>query len=189
MDFFGFFRDDYVPRRGSWFLESEIVDEPVFDSDGQIVVGKRFQERIRYDLSERIDGKILPDIAKTPLPALERNARKGSATFYASVDEAYLRHYLRHFPLERRDVTLYNNIAYYFQKRGFDDLSAFLLEKILAKFPDRAVAHLNLADALRREDPRKSAFHYRRYVELMRKMHKEKRASPPRALRAEATGG
>ncbi|MCI0501482.1 MAG: tetratricopeptide repeat protein [Epsilonproteobacteria bacterium] len=45
------------------------------------------------------------------------------------------------------DVEKYNNMAYFIQQFGANKESAFLLEKIIAKFPDRTVAYLNLGDA------------------------------------------
>ncbi len=162
---------DYDPARKSWFLKREVVDLPVVE-DGMVVVGKREQERYTYDMSERIDGKMMPDIAKYPLSTLERRAQKGSKSFFNSVNQAYLQYYLDHFLLDKKSVVRYNNIAYYLQKRGRDDLAIFLLEKIVAKFPQRAVAYLNLADAYRADFPKKSRLYYKKYVERMRSLGK-----------------
>jgi len=55
--------------------------------------------------------------------------------------------FLQKVPFSNNSVIKYNNIAYYLQKTGANQESAYLLEKIIEKFPDRTVAYLNLGDA------------------------------------------
>lgn len=64
----------------------------------------------------------------------------------------------------------YNNIAYYLEKSKMYKESAYLLEKIIEKFPDRTVAYFNLGDAyygLRQKD--KAIKTYQTYIDQMKK--------------------
>jgi len=71
-------------------------------------------------------------------------------------------------PLTPKNLTPYNNIAYYLQKAGANEEAAYLLEKIVAKFPNRTVAYYNLGDAYwalgEKEKARKA---YTTYIEQM----------------------
>ena len=49
--------------------------------------------------------------------------------------------------LTEKTLTSYNNIAYYLQKAGANEEAVYLLEKIVAKFPNRTVAYYNLGGA------------------------------------------
>ncbi|OJU73578.1 MAG: hypothetical protein BGO09_05560 [Bacteroidetes bacterium 47-18] len=67
-------------------------------------------------------------------------------------------------------VTGLNNIAYYLEQANSTPAAVMLLEKIIAAFPEREVAHLNLADAYTKLDrPEKAKEHYIRYLQQMRK--------------------
>ncbi len=66
-------------------------------------------------------------------------------------------------------VTGLNNIAYYLEQANSTAAAVLLLEKIIAVFPEREVAHLNLADAYTRQDrPEQAKAHYIRYLQQMR---------------------
>jgi len=71
-------------------------------------------------------------------------------------------------PLSSRTLTQYNNIAYYLQKAGANEEAVYLLKKIVAKFPNRTVAYINLGDAYwelgEKEKARKA---YTTYIEQM----------------------
>jgi len=80
------------------------------------------------------------------------------------------------YPLSKRNVTQYNNIAYYFEKHKAYEQSAYVLEKVLDQYPTRTVAYINLGDAywgLSQKDKAKTA--YKKYVELMKASEKESR--------------
>ena len=80
------------------------------------------------------------------------------------------------YPLSKRNVTQYNNIAYYFEKNKAYEQSAFILEKVLNQYPTRTVAYINLGDAywgLNKKD--KAKISYKKYVELMKSNDKEDR--------------
>jgi tetratricopeptide (TPR) repeat protein len=78
------------------------------------------------------------------------------------------------YPLSKRNVTQYNNIAYYFEKHKAYEQSVFILEKVLNQYPTRTVAYINLGDAywgLDQKDKAKVA--YEKYVMLMKENGKE----------------
>jgi len=76
----------------------------------------------------------------------------------------------------RKNLTKYNNIAYYLQKANANKEAVYLLEKILEKYPNRTVAHYNLADAYWELGEKKKAISsYRTYMEQMKEKGKTKR--------------
>jgi len=80
------------------------------------------------------------------------------------------------FSLTTKSLIQYNNIAYYLQKAGSNEEAVYLLEKILEKFPNRTVAHYNLADAYWALGEKKKAIaSYNTYIEQMCNAGKEKR--------------
>jgi len=73
-----------------------------------------------------------------------------------------------HLAIKKKTLTQYNNIAYYLQKAGANEEAVYLLEKIVAKFPNRTVAYINLGDAywaLGEKDKARKA--YTTYIEQM----------------------
>jgi len=83
--------------------------------------------------------------------------------------EIVLRAMLFEVPMSSKNVSRYNNIAYYLEKAGHYKESIFLLEKIIKKFPKRIGAYYNLADAywgINRHNVAKK--YYRQYMELMK---------------------
>ncbi len=64
-----------------------------------------------------------------------------------------------------KTLTTYNNIAYYLQKAGANKEAAYLLEKIIEKFPNRTVAYYNLGDVL--GEKKKAIKAYTTYIEQM----------------------
>ena len=61
--------------------------------------------------------------------------------------ECNLKYYLnkKYFFIE--NIKLSNNIAFFFEQAGYYKEAIYLLKKILEKYPNRTVAHYNLADA------------------------------------------
>jgi tetratricopeptide (TPR) repeat protein len=92
-----------------------------------------------------------------------------------TVTNEYLKKYLNKYPLTEKTVTQYNNIAYYLQKQGLNNEAIYLLEIILEKYPNRVVAHYNIADAYWAIGKKEKAIkHYKIYIELMKQKGKEK---------------
>ena len=89
--------------------------------------------------------------------------------------------FLQNIPLSHKIVTTYNNIAYYLQKAGANKEAAYLLEKIIEKFPDRTVAYYNLGDAYWALGEKQKAIKaYTTYIEQMR--HKSLQKKIPKVV-------
>ncbi|NOR55457.1 MAG: tetratricopeptide repeat protein [Sulfurovum sp.] len=87
-----------------------------------------------------------------------------------------LKDILKDIPITIKRLTQYNNIAYYLQKAGANKEAIYLLEKIVAKFPQRTVAYYNLGDAYWELGEKEKAIEsYSKYVEQMKKRGKEKK--------------
>lgn len=86
---------------------------------------------------------------------------------------------LNQFTLTKKNVLIYNDIAYYLEQRKFYSESIFLLEKILNKFPERTVAYVNIADAYwGLNEKTKAQTAYRKYIELMEQSNKKHKIPP-----------
>jgi len=164
----------YIPQRKSWFLEKSDYDYPHFDQEDSVPTLERDSGSDDYDLSERIDGEIMPTFSKTPLKTLEQKSKKMTDKFAASLSIAYIQYYLKHFPLSKKTVTYYNNVAYYIGKYN-NEIAIFLLKKIIDKFPQRTVAYINLGDAYFVYKDKQFLKMYQIYVKLMKKHQKEAR--------------
>lgn len=95
-------------------------------------------------------------------------------------------------PLTTQNVTRYNNVAFYLEQLILTHISkmeyaqsspqyslalstaTYLLEKILERFPERTVAHLNMADILWNDyDKLPAKKYYNSYIALMKKENKQ----------------
>ncbi len=75
-------------------------------------------------------------------------------------------------PIE--DVTKINDIAYFLEQNAAYSESVTLLEKIIAKIPERTVAYINLGDAYwGLKDQTKAKEAYKKYIDLMKKSGKQ----------------
>jgi len=100
----------------------------------------------------------------------QRSLKKG----YSEYSIGKIKAMFEAYPLSKRNVTQYNNIAYYFEKHKAFEQSVFVLEKVLDQYPTRTVAYINLGDAYWSLDKRiKAKAAYQKYVELMKANEKE----------------
>ncbi len=93
--------------------------------------------------------------------------------------------YLRLVPLATENVRAYNNIAYFLERSGSYGPATHLLKAVVAAYPERTVAYINLGDALwgeQQTDAAKTA--YRRYIGLMEAAGKAHRI--PKRIRQRA---
>ncbi len=80
------------------------------------------------------------------------------------------------FCFDRKTLIFYNNMAYFIQKVGAYRESIHILEQIVARFPNRDVAWLNLGDAYWAVGEKAEAqVAYQTYINLMRKKGLSKR--------------
>ncbi|MGV6832635.1 MAG: tetratricopeptide repeat protein [bacterium] len=113
-------------------------------------------------------------IQKYSLSKIEKNLKqKKDLNLY---NKYFFQELLPKKPIEKKNIITYNNIAYYLQKAGANEEAVYLLEKILEKYPNRTVAHYNLADAYWELGEKKRAVKsYNTYIEQMCNAGKEKR--------------
>jgi hypothetical protein len=85
-----------------------------------------------------------------------------------------LDYYLACQPIDNTSVQSYNDIAFYMDELNLVNPSINLLRKIIRKYPERVVAHLNIADAYwKNEEIKKATWHYNQYVDLMKSQGKD----------------
>ncbi|MDD3597508.1 tetratricopeptide repeat protein [Sulfuricurvum sp.] len=118
-----------------------------------------------------IDSKPLPDTL---------DKEKYTKSQFNSIE--YLNFHFKESPINVSSVVSYNNLAYNLEQSHDYNTSAYLLEKIIEKFPDRTVAYFNLGDAyygLGQKD--KAIKAYQTYIDQMKKKGWEKKI-PKRVL-------
>ncbi|MDO5068929.1 MAG: hypothetical protein Q4D78_01815 [Neisseria zoodegmatis] len=92
----------------------------------------------------------------------------------ADIDNHRIDWYLQRFPLSNKTVTQYNDIAFYLTKNQRFDTSNYLLEKIIIRFPHRAVAYLNIGDNyLKSGNNERTIYFYKKYIDLMNSQGKK----------------
>ncbi|PKQ61187.1 hypothetical protein BZG01_19760 [Labilibaculum manganireducens] len=94
--------------------------------------------------------------------------------FEYSISVELLEGVINEQPILNSNVVKYNDLAFDLARGKAFEQSSFLLERIIAKFPNRTVAYINLGDAywgLKEKDNAKQA--YQKYIELMKASSKE----------------
>ena len=87
-----------------------------------------------------------------------------------------LKYYFKQKYYFQKNIELSNNIAFFLEEAEHYKESIYLLEKILKDYPNRTVAHYNLADAYWALGEKKKAISsYTTYIEQMKEKGKEKR--------------
>lgn len=74
------------------------------------------------------------------------------------------------------NIVHYNNIGYFLDEAGFHEAAAYVLNEVVAAFPNRTVAYINLGDAywgLEKHTEAREA--YQNYIRLMRENKREQR--------------
>ena len=81
------------------------------------------------------------------------------------IDKSRMDWYLGRYPMNQKNITTYNNIAFYLSNHNNYKPAIYLLHKIIKAFPDRTVAYLNLADAYwDSKDKRNAKIFYKKYL-------------------------
>jgi len=107
---------------------------------------------------------------------------KGLDELYEYSHYDYAKRYdaiFRTYPLSDATHVLYNNIGYYLEQAEAYDAAIYVLNTVLEKYPQRAVAHLNIADAYWGNGERgKARKHYEEYLRLMKDQKKDESKIP-----------
>ncbi len=120
--------------------------------------------------NEILSRKLTEDINLNELLEYSSNIQK----LECAVSSELLERVIKAQPILTSNVTNYNNLAFYLLRGKAFVQSSFLLERIIALFPNRTVAYINLGDAywgLKQMSKAKKA--YQKYISLMKASGKE----------------
>jgi hypothetical protein len=198
--YYGYY--SFNSRINDWFLVKSITHTNNIVADGSFSA----QVVIEYHSGvERIDGTLVDSAAAETETAQVRAARlkeslktlgEQLADFskngrlkdmpQSALDVKVYAEMILNVPVTEATVSLYNDIAYYIgQMRDGLYCSVYILSRVIEKFPERAVAHLNIADAYWELEIRKQAGSaYAKYAELMKKQGKAEKIPARVAKRA-----
>lgn len=114
-----------------------------------------------------IDGKY----ENIDLKHLEAEVKGGDArskNFYVEL--------LNNMPITKKNVRIYNDIAYYLEQNNYNEEAIMLLDAIVRKVRDRTVAYINLGDAYWKSGKRYKAYTaYSNYMKQMSVKHRSNR--------------
>ncbi len=68
-----------------------------------------------------------------------------------------------------------NDLGFFLEQGGYLKEAVLLLQEVVRIFPKRAVAYLNLADALWKEDKENSKLYYKKYIDILTSLKKRKK--------------
>jgi len=143
--------------------------------DANIFIGDIYADRF-------VDSMTKCHYEYTKLPPLEEivedmveMARNGLLYKYSTGE--YINRYsgfLKKYPLSDANQVTYNNMGYYLEQVGAYEAAIYVLNAVLEKYPQRVVAHLNIANAYWDSGERvKARKHYEEYVRLMKDQKKD----------------
>jgi tetratricopeptide (TPR) repeat protein len=135
---------------------------------------KKNENNISYfNKSLRIDYQVIP---KESLLDVEQKLKNNSLEFIKNINYNYIDFFLQQSALSKKNLSIYNNIAYYLEQAGAYKEAIYLLEKIIEKFPHRTVAYINLGDAYWGDSNKEKAKKaYQTYIQQMKEQGKESR--------------
>lgn len=96
--------------------------------------------------------------------------------------KTFIDHHINAYGYLLKKQQIYNDIAFYWQKSGYDEDAIWLLKKVINNNPQRTVAYLNMADSLWNiSKAEESIENYRKYIDQM-KINKKEHLIPQRVL-------
>ena len=90
------------------------------------------------------------------------------------VDESRIDWYINRYNIDQKNVSIYNDIAFYLGEGHNYNSSLYILKKIIKIYPNRIVAYLNIADVyweIGNKDHAK--VYYQEYISRMCKIGKK----------------
>lgn len=171
-------------ERDEYFVNAYNISIVYFKKDGTIDYQNPNNEIYPYYNKETIENRLyevgICQPLKYPLAIIESTLKDKNNTQTYNSD--YFNGVLNETRINKSSLESYNNIAYYLQQAGANQESAYLLEKIIEKFPDRTVAYFNLGDAYYGlGDKTKAIKAYQTYIDQMKKKGLDKKI-PKRVL-------
>jgi len=179
LDTRGVYYKPYVYRQaegsqGKWTRLA--LDTVLMNALGEGFDGVQEGENVRFEYKDRksILGRLSvyhPDILQTHQSSLSvfRSGEKLQAaqTLLTAVGP-------KPWTIDNSNVTIFNDLGYFLEESGQFKDAVDVLTSVLAAFPDRTVAYLNLADAYAGlKDTPRAKTNYRKYVDLMTKAGKQ----------------
>ncbi|PHO18109.1 hypothetical protein CPU12_07525, partial [Malaciobacter molluscorum LMG 25693] len=124
---------------------------------------------------KRVNTQIKNSLNKIELlKSIENDTKLKRKNDLNKYNQIYFYNLFRNIKLSKSNVTYYNNIAYYLNKKRKNNEAIYILEKIVNKYPNRVVALYNLGDAYYDiYDMDMAKKYYKKYVALMKKLKKE----------------
>lgn len=182
-------RNNYVVyENGKWLLTKSIYitsnwrENPNIEYYCEVkqninLIDKDIRDKLKPIPDESIRDKVCVErnISENNLQKFEQDAKNGN------IDIQKCKNLLNEFPINKDNISLYNNAAFYLQQKKLYKESSFLLIEILKKDSSRVVAYLNLADAYwGLNNIEKAKESYRKYIELMKSQKKDLSKIPQR---------
>jgi hypothetical protein len=166
---------------------------PVYDT--VIFNGERYvpKNKLRNVTLATLDtvalvSKIERDLANPTSEALPSQASRNALSLFKSGSKLAAADTLlkavgpKPWTIDNSNVSIFNDLGFFLEESGRYQESIDVLSAVIAKFPDRMPAYLNIADAyagLKNNDKAKE--NYKKYVELMTKAGKQSKI-PERAM-------
>ena len=84
--------------------------------------------------------------------------------------------YLFNYLISAKNVSKYNDLAFYLSN---DDISLYILNEVIKKYPNRVVAYINIADSyFNLENYDEAVKNYKKYILLMKSQKKDLKKIP-----------
>ena len=170
-------------KRYKNFMLKLLMNDDFIGHDGDVMCEKNiYLYKTEKALSKKINSiKITNKLILSSLEAfVNPNYSQKYESKFTFKDSTFnldvLKSILNDISVNKKTLTPYNNIAYYLQKANANQEAIYLLKKILEKYPNRTVAHYNIADAYWViDDKKKAKEHYNIYIKQMKAKGKSKR--------------
>ena len=159
----------------NWVLSKSISTSSMIDKNGNLTVPYiSFEYSNEKDNCITIDDKeVKCNITKPEKNAIVQlisNAKNKKNVKFETIE------YLFNYPLSDKNVAMYNDLAYYLYN---ENISLYVLESIIKKYPNRVVAYLNLADSYFNLGNQFDAVkNYKKYISLMKSQKKDVKKIP-----------
>ena len=161
----------YSDRNEETIFGHEFKEKPLYSYDAIDKIENEFIKLISFQNFQNEDYEQNIDDYFNNVKNLYNN--KYYKKLILKADTLVLSSCLKNVPFSK-NLTKYNDIAYYLEQSGAYKEAIFLLKKITKEFPDRTVAYINLGDAYwGLGDKEKAKKAYKTYVEQMKKSGKE----------------
>ncbi len=175
----------YDTHQDNWIINNSIFTNPIRnDHDNKIEICRNSINILLnefWENSEQIEEKVFKSDECYSTYNITRHLDELVAFYKDNPDEIEkkdldirIKCYTDKYQINKETLIYYNDLAYYLEQSGNYEEAVYLLEQIIAQFPDRVVAYINLGDAYWGIGNYKKAKEvYKIYVEQMKANNKE----------------